>query len=74
MAFTSGKTAVYLQDTGSIIICTERVRMCGEMVEAMKANTLRIESMALVYISGQMAEYTKVTGTKENKMEKANIH
>lgn len=47
--------------------------MSGVMEEAMKVNTLKIESMVLVYINGQMEEFTRVIGILVNRMAMENI-
>lgn len=69
-----GRMEENLKGNGKIIICMEKVFTLGRMVENMKEIITWIKNMDLVYIDGQMEEYTRVHGLMGNSMAKEFIN
>ena len=57
---------VATKESGRIIIWKEWEYTSGTMAESMKANIKMIKSTGSEFTSGQMEDYTKVSGGKEN--------
>jgi hypothetical protein len=60
-------------ENGKIITCMEREFTHGLTVEDMKVNTKWIKSMDMVFIIGQMEEFTREIGSTVNNTGKGNI-
>jgi hypothetical protein len=61
-----------LRVTGWKIICMGKAFTLGKTEENMMEIMNKIKSMALVYTTGQMEEYTKDNGQMESSMVKEN--
>ena len=55
-------------ENGLIIICMELGYTTGQMVDNMRENIKKTKNMVMVYIIGQMVEFTKVGGLEASKM------
>ena len=61
-----------MKDLGNKINFMEKVFILGQMEESTTASTRKTRRLAMEYISGQMEEFMRETGTMESSMDRGN--